>query len=338
MIKLNQSAKTLELKDLKIRNDIVFDYFDNKVAKADYEDTLVRAIYIGVLAMMEDRFSAFLAKTKNLLGTELENLKMIFDMNQTLFYTSSSKGAAAELDIADHLKTYFDAKKIKDDVELTGEAAGDIPGNKTGDILIHLDDADGKKIGIECKFDKSVRLGDIADKDVYTRKTDTAWSQLIETNANRGSEVAIIVFDRGVVHDSILNFTEHVAYIPGVGFICIIDSQAGDYTNLQIAYHLSHDIVVNTASQEYDVHTLSQIVKRLLKTISEYMSIKKMVDSNIKNNQKILATLDKSLLLMEFNQEYLERFLAKGCLTDADMLEFYQGEEVSTRYKGLALG
>ncbi len=36
MIKLNQSAHTLELKDLKINNQIVFDYSDQKVAKGDY--------------------------------------------------------------------------------------------------------------------------------------------------------------------------------------------------------------------------------------------------------------------------------------------------------------
>ncbi len=62
-----------------------------------------------------------------------------------------------------------------------------------------------------------------------------------------------------------------------------------------------------------------------------------MVDDNIKNNQKILATLDKSLLLMEFNQEYLERFLSTGHLTDADMLAFYQAEEVKVKYDALLL-
>lgn len=41
---------------------------------------------------MEDRLSAFLSKTSNELGTELESLKMIFEMKKEIFYKSSIKG------------------------------------------------------------------------------------------------------------------------------------------------------------------------------------------------------------------------------------------------------
>lgn len=51
------------------------------------DESLTRAIYIGVLAMKEDRLAAFLAKTQNELGTELEHLKQIFDLKQQLFVT-----------------------------------------------------------------------------------------------------------------------------------------------------------------------------------------------------------------------------------------------------------
>lgn len=61
----------------------------------------MKALYIGVLALMEDRLSAFLSKTSNELGTELESLKMIFEMKKEIFYKSSIKGVLAEEEIAD---------------------------------------------------------------------------------------------------------------------------------------------------------------------------------------------------------------------------------------------
>ena len=84
-ISLNQKLKRVEVKDFEIDNDIVFNYF-NKLPAIDRESKLFRALYIGVLALMEDRISAFLSKTSNELGTELESLKMIFDMKKELFF------------------------------------------------------------------------------------------------------------------------------------------------------------------------------------------------------------------------------------------------------------
>jgi len=332
MIKLNQQLRQVEVKNLNVNNDIIFDYFD-KVGKDDYQTHLLKAIYIGVLAMMEDRFSAFLAKTQNELGTELENLKRIFDLNKELFYKSTLKGTAAEEDIVSFMNTYFKDNKIKDDVFLTGNDAGAIPKNKTGDILIHIDGEKDLKIGIECKFDKSIKLGDIASKDVFTKKTDTAWSQLIETKANRDAKVGVMVFDRSVIDKSILTFTEHVGYIPSVGFICVIDSQRGDFTNLVIAYNLSRDIAVNASVPDVDLSTLTIIIKRLLKTIDEFKTIKKLVETNIDTNKKILKQLEKSYMLMEFNQEYLSKFLSDGTLSQKDLLDFYMAEDVKDRFK-----
>ena len=332
MIKLNQQLQQVEVKNLNVNNDIVFDYF-HKVPKEDYQNQLLKAIYIGVLAMMEDRFSAFLSKTQNELGTELENLKRIFDLNKELFYKSTLKGTAAEEDVVSFMNTYFKDNKIKDDVFLTGNDAGAIPKNKTGDVLIHIDGERDLKIGVECKFDKSIKLGDIGDKDVFTKKSDTAWSQLIETKANRDAKVGIIVFDRSVIDKSILSFTEHVGYIPSVGFICVIDSQRGDYTNLVIAYNLSRDIAVNASIPDIDLNTLTVIIKRLLKTIDEFKTIKKLVETNIDTNKKILKQLEKSYMLMEFNQEYLSKFLSDGTLSQKDLLDFYMAEDVKDRFK-----
>jgi len=332
MLQLNQQLKRIEISQFEIENQIVFNYFDYLPA-SERDEKLLRAIYIGVLALMEDRISTFLSKTSNELGTELESLKMIFEMKKELFYKSTIKGVLAEDDIAEFLNQYFSDKKIKDRAILTGSTTGNLARNKTGDILCEVDGNRELKIAIECKFDKSIRLGDIETKDIFTRKSDTAWSQLIEAQANRDSKVSIIVFDISLVENSILKNFENVGYIPAVGFVAIINSQKGDYSNLAIAYMLARDIALNAKEVDLDKDLLAMIVNRIIKDINEILSVKSLVLSNIENNKAILKQLEKSVLLMEFNQEYLTRFLSQGTLTKKDLLDFYTGEFIKDKYR-----
>ena len=208
-IKLNQQLKRVEIDKFELDNEIVFNYFNNLPA-SDRDEKLFRALYIGVLALMEDRISSFLSKTTNELGTELESLKMIFEMKKELFYKTTVKGILAEEDIADFLNSFFVDKKIKDRALLTGNTAGNLPKNKTGDIICEINGDEDLKIAVECKFDKSVRFGDIETKEIFTRKTDTAWSQLVEADANRNSKVSIIVFDISLVDNSILKVYDNL--------------------------------------------------------------------------------------------------------------------------------
>ena len=90
-LSLNQKLKRVEISGFELDNEIVFNYFD-KLPASERDDKFIRALYIGVLALMEDRISAFLSKTSNELGTELESLKMIFEMKKELFYKSTIKG------------------------------------------------------------------------------------------------------------------------------------------------------------------------------------------------------------------------------------------------------
>ena len=332
MLSINQQLKRIEVKEFEIENQIVFNYFDN-LPTTERDEKLLRAIYIGVLALMEDRMSAFLSKTSNELGTELESLKMIFDMKKELFYKSSIKGILAEDEIADFLNQHFSEKKLKDRAIITGNTAGTIPRNKTGDIICEVDGNPNLRIAIECKFDKSVRLGDIETKDMFTRKTDTAWSQLLEAQVNRDAKVSLIVFDISLVDNSILREFENVGYIPGVGMVAIINSQKGDYTNLAIVYMLVRDITLNAKQVELDKDLLMILVNRLIKDINEITTIKNLVYNNIENNKAILKQLEKSILLMEFNQQYLKKFLTDGTLTKEDLLNYYQGEEVKDKYR-----
>jgi hypothetical protein len=332
VVYINQQLKRTEVKEFEIGNAIVFNYF-NSLPESDRDEKFLKAIYIGVLALMEDRISAFLAKTQNELGTELESLKMIFEMKKELFYKTTIKGSLAEEDIAEFLNNFFAEKKVKDKAYLTGNIAGALPKNKTGDIICEVNGSPELKIVLECKFDKSIKLGDIASKDIFTKKFDTAWSQLIEAQANRDAKVGIIVFDRSLVDGSIMKEYENLGFISGIGFIVIIDSQKGDYSNLAIAYMLARNIAVNAKVPEVDFDFLSIMLNRIIKDINEITTIKSLVESNIENNKQILKQLEKSMLLMEFNQDYLRKYLLTGKISKSDLLSYYSAEEVKEKFK-----
>jgi len=332
IIRINQKLERVEVKDFEIENKIIFNFF-NKVSESDRDNKFLRAIYIGVLALMEDRISTFLSKTSNELGTELESLKMLFDMKNELFFKSTVKGVLAEEDIADFLVTYLKERKISDKVYLTGNTSGLLQKNKTGDIVSELNGNSGLKIVIECKFDKSIRFGDIETKEIFTRKTDSAWSQLVEAQANRDSKVSIIVFDISLTDNSITKQFDNLGYIPSIGFVSIIDSQKGDYSNLAIAYMLARDIALNAKTPDIDFNIFQAILKRIIKDINEIKSIRSLVEGNIQNNKQIIKQLEKSILLMDFNQQYLSKFLKEGTLNKKDLLDFYMGEEIKDKFK-----
>ena len=332
IIRIDGQKRRVEVSGFEIDNSVVFNYFNN-LSVSERDSKLLRAIYIGVLALMEDRISAFLSKTSNELGTELESLKMIFEMKNELFFKTAIKGMIAEEDIASALQDFLSERKIKDRVELTGNSSGLVPKNKTGDIVCYLDGQTEKRIVIECKFDKSIRLGDIDSKDIFTKRTDTAWSQLIESQVNRGGKTAIIVFDSAIIDASILKQYDSVGYIPAIGLCAIVDSQRGDYRNLFIAYLLARDIALSSKDVELDQHILTIIIRRILKDLNGIFSIKHIVKANIDNNLAILKELEKGMLLMEFNYNYLSKFLKDGNLTKEDLLLFYNGEDTKEKYR-----
>jgi hypothetical protein len=332
IVSLSKKKERVEISEFELENSVVYEYF-NSLPASERDSKLLRVIYIGVLALMEDRISSFLAKTTNELGTELESLKMIFEMKQEIFFKSAVKGVKAEEEISEFLSQYFKDSKLSDDVMLAGNTEGKIAKNKTGDIVCFVDGREDLKIVIECKFDKSIRLGDIKTKEILVNKADTAWSQLIEAQANRDGNVSIIVFDISGVDNSILQAVENVRFIPGVGFVSVVDSQKGDYSNLIIAYMLARDIAINARPIDFDKDLLNIIINRIIKDINEVFAIKNLVKTNIENNKKILLQLDKSLLLMEFSQKYLYKFLSDGSLTKEDLLDFYFGDEVKDQYK-----
>jgi hypothetical protein len=69
---------------------------------------------------------------------------------------------------------------------------------------------------------------------------------------------------------------------------------------------LAKDIALNAKKIELDKDILAMMVNRIIKDINEVLTIKSLVQNNIDNNKTILKQLEKSILLMKFNQEYLK--------------------------------
>ena len=245
-MRIDHKLQRIQVDSFEISDELVYRFFIS-LPENERETALLRAIRIGVLATMEDRFSAFLSKTTDDLGVQLENLKLLFDMKQEIFHKTAIKGVAAENDILEFLETYIDNFHLGDVVSLSGTSKGLLKNNKTGDILAYVGgENSGKKVAIECKFDKSIKLGDVDSLDIASNKYDTAWSQLLETTVNRGANTSIIVFDKTLADASIQRAVDGVSYIDNIGFICIIDYEASDYHNLAIAYNFAR----NTAFAE----------------------------------------------------------------------------------------
>ena len=176
-------------------------------------------------------------------------------------------------------------------------------------------------------------MGDIDTKDVLKKKQDTAWDQLLEASVNRDAQAAIIVFDRELASTTILNFTDSVGFIPGVGFVVIVESQKNDYSNLFVAYSLARDIAMNSKNVDYKDEMLSLLVRRILSDIKQLFDIKGLVEENIANNKSILKKMEQSMLKISFTNEYLKKFLEDGIMTKKDLYAFFEGDEVREKYK-----
>lgn len=331
-IKLNQGLRRIEVSKLEIENDLAFEHFDR--LPADQRDAeFIKAFYIGVLALKQDRLAAFMARTNNELGTELETLKMMYEMKAELFAKSTVKGAEAELHIHEYLTKLVAENDHSDEIELTGNSAGSIPKNKTGDLLCHVNGNAGRKVVIECKFDKSIRLGKVEDVDWYGNKFDTALSQLIEAQANRECDQAIIVFDKSSVAPALLKTIGNISFRPKYGFIVIVDSLRSDYVNLGIAYLLARDLAAANPSLEVEHDLLLILMDRIIADANRLADIRGLVEDGIKKSQEVLSRLEQGCLSIEFCRAYLKKFLETGTLSRTDLLEFYSGKDLKLKYQ-----
>ncbi len=227
---------------------------------------------------MEDRFLAFLSKTTDDLGVQLENLKLLFEIKQEVFHKAVIKGVAAENDIFDFLEIYTERFHCGDVVSLSGTSKALLKNNKTGDILAYVGgENSGKKIAIECKFDKSIKLGDVDSPDIASNKYNTAWSQLLEASVNRDVNTSIIVFDKTQADASIQRTVDGVSYIDNIALVCIIDYEASDYHNLVIAYNLARGLALRRDGKNVEMDFVNMLIQRLLKDIRDEQNIEMLV-------------------------------------------------------------
>lgn len=335
-MRIDHKLQRVQIDSFEVSDTLVYQYFDS-LPEADRESALLRAIRIGVLAQKEDRFSAFLAKTTDDLGVQLENLKLLFDMKQEAFHKTAVKGVAAENDIHSFLEGYIEQRGFNDVVSLTGTSKGQLKNNKTGDILAFVGGENAsKRIAIECKFDKSIKLGDVDSIDIGSNKYDTAWSQLLEASVNRDANVSVIVFDKALADSSIQRAVDGVIYLNDIGFVCIVDYEASDYRNLAVAYNLARGLALRKDGKAVEVEFVNMLIQRILKDIKDIQAVRGLVQANIKNNQQILKNIEKSILSIEFTQQYLAKYLEDGFLSKSDLLEFYQRDDIRAKFKALS--
>jgi len=351
-VSIDHGKQVVKVRELEISSPLVYEYFSRKnVPQNQYDETLLKAIHIGVLALMEDRIAAFLSRTENELGTNLENLKFIYQIKRETFEKASViRGQVSEKEVLSFLLDFVKRRELGDTIKHMGDHTGSIKDNKTGDIVCEVDGQASSRIAIEVKFNQAVPLGRIREKNIYVNKPqDTAWSQLIESQINRDAKISIIVYDKSVTTDASLKNLEGVEFIKDIGFVAIIDYERNDFSNLAVAYILARDIAVHAKSVDVKDEALSFLVQRILRDLDEMLKIQSSLESLIKDSQtfakKVETTVNgvkeeilKRQLSIQFTYEFLDRYLKDGQISRQEMFKFYSGDEVRNRYKELDLG
>ena len=356
-ISVTHEDKLVKFPEFSSDDPLVYELF-SKLSSDEYEDSFNAMLHIGALALMEDRIAHLIDSAEKEIYPQLERFKLMFARGKAEFtQTAQKKGEKAEVNIVDLLDEFASSNGWGDEIEQSGKIKGNLDGNKVGDVLatIELTPSDGTPtehtvIGIEVKFDKSVSLGDPAKMNVETGDSKdkgfkastqkTAWSQLLETKANRDSPFSIMVFDANLLSADMRNSVEDVAYIPGIpGFVVVINSQTGDYSNLKLVYKIARDMAIYHKRGELDVETqvIELIVKRLLhylgdaKKISD--KIQKHTKATVKMNSEIQNLLIHAVQHAEYSEAFLKRYLSTKKLTSVDFAEFYFAHPVAEKLR-----
>jgi hypothetical protein len=360
--KINRGVKFAEFDS---RDPLLFELFDT-LAQSEYEKTFEAILHIGSLALLEDRISHLITSTEKEIIPQLERFKIMFERRKLIFEeTAQKKGDNAEEEIVEALTDFASNQNWDDVIVKTASEGGNLTPvngvNKTGDVLATIEFApkdgdalESTKIGIEVKFEKDFQLGDPEEFNVHTGKpwdkgfkasdTKTAWSQLLETKANRDSPFSIIVFDQQLVSEKVREFVQDVAYLPGIpGFIVIIDSQSGDYSNLFVTYKIARDMAVYHSRGDLDVDAgvLELIVKRILHYLGDAKKISNKVreyvqtsiDKSVKFNTDVQFLIEHAVEHAKFTEDFLRRYLKDKTLSSVDFAEFYFAHEVAEKLR-----
>lgn len=327
LLSLDNVSKQIKLQPMEIDHPLIFSYFQ-QLPDTKRDEAFKRALQIGVVAMMEDRIAAFLARTENELGTHLESLKLIYERTVTAKEKTTQSGVDAEQVVYQKVQQFLtNSKYDRDDLQLTGATAGAIKRNKTGDLVLRVEGDSALTLAIEVKFDQSMSLGEFEGSDSLSRPRDTALSQLFEASANRKAKLSVIVFDTNRVADALKNRVNGIKWIPDVGFIVIVDHDRDNYTNLLVALDLMRSMVRKTL-RIADQSILEALVGRISQDLSSIQETEKLLVENHQNLRKIAETIRKHVLLVGHTKLLIKAFIQDGELSQKALLDFYRGKEI----------
>jgi len=356
-ISVAHEDKLVKFSEFSSDDPLVYELF-SKLPSNEYEDSFNAMLHIGALALMEDRIAHLIDSAEKEIYPQLERFKLMFTRSKAEFtQTSHKKGEKAEVRIVDLLDDFVSSNGWSDEIEQSGKTKGKLDKNKVGDVLatIEFTPNDGGPtehtvIGIEVKFDKKVALGDPTKMNVETGDSKhkgfdastqkTAWSQLLETKANRESPFSIMVFDANLLSPDMKKSVKDVAYLPGIpGFVVVIDSQAGDYSNLKLVYKIARDMAIHHERGELkvDAEVIELIVKRLLHYLGDAKKISEKIlshtEATVKMNTEVQKLLVHAVQHAEYSEAFLKRYLTTKKLTSIDFAEFYFAHPVAEKLR-----
>jgi hypothetical protein len=319
----------LDIEKIQIDNSIVTEYLAG-LPENQREQAIVKAIGIGVLAEIKGEIAQFLHETEGELGKQLASLKALYELRELRFKETSRKGEKAEQQIMQALAEIQRAADYNNDEIIdVSLRQGQLPRNKTGDVLVAIDGKNEYSIGFEVKLDKGVKLG-LLDNREPAAQTDTAVGQLLEMRANRETGANVIVFDEDSVDPTVAAAcVGGVKFIQAIGFIAIVSTRRGDFSNLAVVYAICREMAqaaVHTKSIDGQVMTM--IVERLLYLLNDYKSVEREVTSIQKSADKIKASLEKVSQYIASTEGYLKHFLESGELSKKQLNDFYHGKEI----------
>jgi len=338
-VRVDEEAKEVIIEHVTVTHPLVVDYLTRSKASERVE-AVRKAVAIGCLALMEDRLSAFLARTEGELGTQLENLKLLYK-NRELIAGTSRKGTQAEVEYSDVLKDIIRTEGLADTVALTGATAEDEL-NKTGDILITVNDPrlpKAKAIAIESKLVGGMVLGTI-DKRAVVAEGDTVLSQLLEMKANRKSDEQIIVLDASTAKDSITDEVGLLKYFEERGFVCITDRARYDFEPLRIAYLLARRMVIERAQAEMQgkkvklrLDALYLVIEKFFRNLTLLEKVKQTLLDIRKQTFSGVKDLEQMQLAVERDREAVGKLLGNGELSTEELFDVLEHVQLTTEWK-----
>jgi len=320
-------------KDFEIEDEFLHSFFDS-IPAADRNDMFLKALKFGAYALKEQEIGQFLNYVENELDIRLHELKLLYQ-TRTLKEKGAAKGVVVEADIRTVLMDFIESSGWSDKVAPTGAKPGVLPKRKVGDIVTSLDGSSAKVV-IESKWDDSYSLGEPTDRT--SNPEGTAYGQNLTALINREAEVSIFVADWNHAHATVRGASDGILFHPEIpGFVALVDRNAGDWTNLKVAYGVARSLALHSASSispaERTDRTLL-VVKRVIRDLNEVLAIEKSLDSIMTSTNEIgkavetiRSHFDRAMTSAKRSENLLRRVLAHEEIAEVEWKHFLDEAE-----------